>query len=246
MGAHGHVRRRPRFAAVPGAPDPTARLRLLQLASPVLPVGAFAYSQGLEHAIAAGTVHDEATARQWIADALTFSVARWELPAVLHMLHAWRGEAHDALALLDALFVASRETAELRAETLQMGHSLVRLLADVDALGGASHAARLTAWPCVSYPAAWTAVAATLAIDDVAVLEAYGWSWLENQVLAALKAVPLGQSAGQRLLAALTAVLAGIIPDVLQTPAGALANWTPGLALASAGHETQYSRLFRS
>ncbi len=200
--------------------------RLLQLASPALPVGAYSYSQGLESAIGAGLVHDAQSAERWIGDVLELSVGKMEAPVLWRMMH---GEA------LNELFLASRETAELRAETLQMGYSLQRLLA---ALG-------LGTVPSdeVSYPAAYAHAVLRLQIQPREALIAYLWSWLENQVMAAVKAVPLGQTAGQKILLNLGARL-----DVLadQAPRLEPANFTPGLAVLSAQHETQYSRLFRS
>src|SRR5262245_31590783 len=98
--------------------------RLLQLASPTLPVGAYSYSQGLEAAIDAGWVSDAETAQRWIGDVLEFSMARMELPVLRRLIDEPRQELND-------FFIASRETAELRAETLQMGHSLARLLGEV-------------------------------------------------------------------------------------------------------------------
>ena len=200
--------------------------RLLQLASPALPVGAYSYSQGLEAAVEAGIVTDAASAEAWIADALELSIGRFEAPVLWRML---QGEA------LNEFFLAGRETAELRAETLQMGHSLKKL---VEELG-------FGAVPLdePAYPAAYAFAVRRLQLDPREALIAYLWSWLENQVLAALKAVPLGQSAGQKIL-----LLLGNRLETIAREAQFIepANFTPGLAMLSARHETQYSRLFRS
>ena len=200
--------------------------RLLQLASPTLPVGAYSYSQGLEAAVEAGIVTDAASAEAWIGDALQFSIGRFEAPVLWRMM---QGEE------LNELFLASRETAELRAETVQMGHSLKRLLEDL-ALG-------TLASEEPSYPAAYAFAARRLQVEPREALVAYLWSWLENQVMAAIRAVPLGQTAGQKILFALGAKLEKIAE---QTQAAPLSNFTPGLAMLSTRHETQYSRLFRS
>ena len=201
--------------------------RLLQLASPTLPVGAYSYSQGLEAAVEAGIVSDAASAERWIADVLEFSVARMEAPLLWRMLH---GED------LNEIFIASRETAELRAETLQMGHSLCRLLEDLG----------FTDLPKgdVSFPAAFALAARKWSIEPRAALLAYMWSWLENQVMAAVKAVPLGQTAGQKILFCLGEGLERVAHEA--RTGVELLNFAPGLALLSARHETQYSRLFRS
>jgi urease accessory protein len=207
--------------------DTSSLARLLQLASPALPVGAYSYSQGLEAAVEAGIVHDAASAAAWIADVLELSVSRMEAPILWRMM---RGED------LDELFVASRETAELRAETLQMGHSLVQLLAAL-ALGDASDES-------ISYPAAYARAVRALNVEPRDALVAYLWSWLENQVMSAVKAVPLGQTAGQRMLLDLGGRLDAIAQQASR--ASDPCNFAPGLAMLSARHETQYSRLFRS
>jgi urease accessory protein len=200
--------------------------RLLQLASPTLPVGAYSYSQGLEAAVEAGIVHDAASAERWIGDALELSIGRFEAPVLWRML---QGED------LDELFLASRETAELRAETLQMGHSLRKLIGDLD-LGCIVEEE-------VTYPAAFAFAVAKMKIEAREALVAYLWSWLENQVLAAVKTVPLGQTAGQRMLLALGNQLERIAEEAMK---GEPRNFVPGLAVLSSRHETQYSRLFRS
>lgn len=200
--------------------------RLLQLASPTLPVGAYSYSQGLEAAIEAGIVRDAASAERWIGDLLELSMAKMEAPLLWRMMH---GEA------LDELFLASRETAELRAETLQMGFSLKKLLSELG-LGEVPGDE-------VCYPAAYAYAVQQLQIDFRQALLAYLWSWLENQVMAAVKAVPLGQTAGQKMLLSLGKRLE---PLAEAMPGAEPCNFTPGLAVLSARHETQYSRLFRS
>jgi len=201
-------------------------VRLLQLASPTLPVGAYSYSQGLEAAVEAGVVHDAASAEAWIADALEFSLGRFEAPLLWRML---QGEA------LNDLFLAGRETAELRAETLQMGHSLAKLMSE---LGLGSVPLEEPAYPTV-----YAFAAARLALDREEALLAYLWSWLENQVMAAVKAVPLGQTAAQKILLSLGGRLEAIADAA---PSVSLGNFAPGLAMLSTLHETQYSRLFRS
>jgi urease accessory protein len=199
--------------------------RLLQLASPVLPVGAYSYSQGLESAVEAGIVTDALSAERWIADVLELSPARMELAVLRQQLEQPTQETND-------LFLASRETAELRAETVQMGHSLQKLLRELGVDVPIEQPAFPTAYACAAR--AW-------GVAERDALIAYLWSWLENQVMAAVKAVPLGQTAGQTILLSLGAKLeelAGAEPQ--------WSNFAPGLAFLSARHETQYSRLFRS
>ncbi len=207
--------------------DPISSLaRLLQLASPTLPVGAYSYSQGLEAAVEAGIVKDAASAEAWIADALQFSMGRMEAPVLWRLL---QGES------LNDFFAASRETAELRAETLQMGHSLKRL---IDELGLGS-----VAEDAPAFPTAFAFAVRKLNIEPREAMVAYLWSWLENQVMAAIMALPLGQTAGQRILLSLGERLAAIAEEAETVEP---ANFIPGLAILSAKHESQYSRLFRS
>ena len=223
----------------------TALARLLQLASPALPVGAYSYSQGLEAAVEAGVIADAASAGRWIADALTLSVARFEAPAWCRLHAAWLARDGDEVRRLNELFCATRETAELRAETLQMGYSLRRLCMEMGEFD-ANALAGLAKMDEISFPTAFTFVAAGWDIPARDALVAYLWSWLENQVMAALKAVPLGQTDGQRLLFRLGASLSGIADEAAAAEDATLANFAPGLAIASSRHETQYSRLFRS
>lgn len=220
-----------------------ALARLLQLASPTLPVGAYTYSQGLEWAAHAGWVVDEASALEWIGGLLENAIGAFEAPLVASAHRAWlRRDVEEAMRL-DALFVASRESAELRAETLQMGYSLRRMLDDVpdlprpDAFG---------VQESMSFPIVWAGVAAACAVGEENSVAAYLWSWCENQTMAALKSVPLGQSAGQRTLAALGARLPAIARRAMAMPEDEWRNCAPGLAIACSRHETQYSRLFRS
>ena len=204
--------------------------RLLQLASPTLPVGAYSYSGGLEAAVEAGVVHDAASAERWIGDVLEFSMACVEAPILLRMLsdpQAW-----------NEVFLASRETAELRAETVQMGYSLNRLCVDLG----------LCEVPVAepSYPAAFAHAAAKWKIEPDAALQAYLWAWIENQVMAAVKAIPLGQTDGQRILLSLGNRIERLVKEIIKMKDEDIVNFVPSLALLSARHETQYSRLFRS
>lgn len=223
----------------------TSLARLLQLASPALPVGAYSYSQGLEAAVEAQVVTDSESAGRWIGDALTLSLAKFEAPAWCRLYSAWQARDFDEVRRLNGVFCATRETAELRAETLQMGYSLRRLCVELGEFD-AGAIAELQRMEEIVFPAAFTFVATRWEIPERDALVAYLWSWLENQVMAALKAVPLGQTDGQRLLLRLGAALSSIAEEAMAAEDAMLANFAPGLAIASSRHETQYSRLFRS
>ena len=217
-------------------------LRLFQLASPGFPVGAYSYSQGLEAAVEARIVRDAASAARWIGDVLALSVGTMEAPVFLRLAAAWRCGDLQAVRRWNAEFVASRETAELRAETLQMGYSLRELLRALSV--GDSRALEAIEEP--AYPTAFTFAVAAWGIDPREALSAYLFAWVENQVLAALKAVPLGQTHGQRLLLGIAQAIPALVEDAAAMADDDLANFAPGLALLSARHETQYSRIFRS
>jgi len=212
--------------------------KLLQLASPTLPVGAYSYSGGLEAAIEDGIVSDAASAERWIGDVLEFSMARMEGPILFSFIHSFNRKHLNETQELNERFLASRETAELRAETVQMGYSLNRLLKDLDA--GEVPVEE------PSFPAAYAYAAAQWKIEPEAALQAYLWAWLENQVMAAVKAIPLGQTDGQRMLLSLGGLLPSLAAKAKNMKEQDLGNFAPGLALLSAKHETQYSRLFRS
>lgn len=220
----------------------TARRRLWQLISPTLPVGAYSYSTGLEYAVDAGWVADADAVRDWIRAQLLHLHARVDLPALIRLHAAWVAGDGAAVARWNAWLRASRETAELRAEDLNQGRALARLLTDLDLARAAAWARRDDA--CWATLFALAAAAWSIPLDEV--LDGYLWSWCENQVAAAVKLVPLGQTDGQRLLGELS----GCFTEVAELAQGLededLGGSLPGVTLASMLHETQYSRLFRS
>ena len=225
--------------------DIVALPKLLQLCSTMLPVGAFSYSQGLEYAIEARYVHDAQAAQAWIGDVLDVSLSSFEVPVMTRMQDAWQLADIDKALYWNSYFIASRETAEMRAETLQMGYSLVRLLEQLDDIPEL-HIAALRQLSEVSFPCAFALATSAWKISPIAAAYAYLWSWLENQVSAALKAVPLGQVAGQRILSELGKRLPGLADKSMLLEDNELNNFSPMLAIVSSQHETQYSRLFRS
>jgi urease accessory protein len=220
-------------------PDSALKLaRLLQLASPALPVGAYSYSQGLEAAVAAGLVDDAGAAERWIGDMLEYSVARLEAPLLLRLIESWRADDYARVNHWNGLFLAGRESAELRAETLQMGYSLRKLVTELEVTDekALAHLDRLDE---VTFPAAFAFAVAQWQIPAAQALVAYLWTWMENQVMAALKLVPLGQTQGQRLLLRLGARLAEIAQRASATGDDELGSFAPRLAILSSIHETQ-------
>ncbi|NBP26472.1 MAG: urease accessory protein UreF [Betaproteobacteria bacterium] len=201
----------------------------MQLSSPALPIGGFAYSQGLEWAIEEGTVSDYDSTQSWITDMLHFSLGR--------------ANHFEELASLNTRIYALKETAELRQETAQMGQSLARLFSIWD---GAACLSEITLTRPWTYPAAHAGLCASTGLDESTGMTSFAWSWCENQVLTAIKHVPLGQTDGQRLLQGLHAELQAAIQTAQGLDLSRMGSALFGLAIASARHETQYSRLFRS
>jgi urease accessory protein len=176
---------------------------------------------------------------------LELVVASGEAAVLWRMLAASEGGRWREALEWNDWFRASRETAELRSETEQMGTSLVRVAADMDVLDSPARTAAAAMAP-VTLPAAYALVARGFRVPSEGALTAYLWSWLENQVLCAMKTVPLGHFAGQRLLVALGARIPAVGAIARSIGDHEVASFAPGLALASSRHETQYTRLFRS
>jgi urease accessory protein len=223
---------------------PSGLLQLIWLASPALPIGGFSYSEGLEAAIEQGLVHDEPSATDWVVDQLHLTQSRGDMAVLAQAIPAWQCMDTSRLQALNNWVMATRETAEMRLQTEQMGRSLLDWLRNLQQASDTQLACCAKLPP--TYPLAM-ALALSLAqapLDQA--LQACAFGWAENMTQAALKAVPLGQNAGQRMLAR----LAREIPLAVQT-AMALQDedrqaFNPMLAILSARHETQYSRIFRS
>jgi urease accessory protein len=218
---------------------------LLHLASPALPIGAFSYSQGLEAAIEHGLIDDGDSARKWIESGLVNVLARGELPMLAHQMSHWKTHDIEALERTNDDYLASRESAELRRETEQMGWSLAQLCASLE-WGDDARRATLASIKPIAQPTAFAFAACAHDASPEAVLAAYAFSWVENQAAAALKAVPLGQLAGQRIIVALRGPIGEAVQRALATPLDRINTFAPQLGVLSARHESQYSRLFRS
>lgn len=259
----------PRIAPRPTPLSAGARLQLMWLASPALPVGGFSYSEGLEAAIDASLVTNEAQAARWLRDQLLLAVARSDLAVVARAVPAWQRQDFDRVRELNDWVVQTRETAELRLQTEQMGRSLVEWLRNghrppLDTLQAPAHAPETDPSlalcaalpPAPTWPIAFALAVArclpptnSLTDGEPALREAllsFTFGWAENMVQAAVKAVPLGQNAGQRLLGTLADALPALVARAEATDDAQRQNFAPGLAILAARHENQYSRLFRS
>ncbi len=241
------------------------RLQLMWLASPALPVGGFSYSEGLEAAVDTGRVHDEASARAWLVDQLHLSLARADLAVMAAAVPAWQRQDMDRVRELNDWVVHTRETSELRLQAEQMGRSLVEWLrqrtgearqeASDTRLAQCAALQPAPTWPvafalavaqCLPPSGSGSAHATQGAAQVHEALLTFAFGWAENMVQAAIKSVPLGQTAGQRILQSLIEAIPVAIDHALSLPDSQRQAFTPMLAILSSRHETQYSRLFRS
>jgi urease accessory protein len=219
-----------------------ALLRLLQLASPALPVGAYAYSQGLEWAVEAGWVDDEPSLAEWLRAQLVESFARVDLPTFARLYDAATRNDDLGMRRWSAELSARRETRELAADDRDRGHALARLLRDL----GVAAAAPWTERDDAPFAAVAALAAVAWDVPLVPAMHAHAYGWLENQVLAGVKLVPLGQVAGQRLLLALADTIPAACATARTLDDDDIGGSLPIVAIASSLHETQYTRLFRS
>ena len=222
-----------------GASGSMALLRLLWLASPALPIGAYAYSRGLEYAVCDGSIADAEGARQWIDGVLERQVAALDAPVLARLHDAWSADNQTDVARWDDFLCAARESGELSLEDGQLSRSLLRLLRETGVARASTPGVR-------SYAAAFALACVHWGISRADAVLAYMFVFVESQVTAAIKLVPLGQTSGQHVLTALLARIEQLAGSALGLPDAELGSFTPGLAMASALHETQYSRLFRS
>lgn len=217
-------------------------LNLMRLTSPSLPIGAFAYSQGLEFACDQDWVKDEDSARDWIAGLLRNAQTCVDVPLLVRLFDAWQAGSADKVAYWSRYLLACRESRELRSEDRHLGKALSKLLADL----GIRQAGQIMDAPYVTYATAFSLAATQWQVSKADACTGYLWAWCENQVNAAIKLIPLGQTAGQRMLSSLIDEIPVRVKTGLQLQDDDLGSTAVGLGIASANHESQYSRLFRS
>ncbi|MEO8542656.1 MAG: urease accessory protein UreF [Burkholderiaceae bacterium] len=244
------------LASAEAAPARASDLvRLMWLASPALPIGGFSYSEGLESAIDRIGLRTPNAVSGWLQDQLQLTLARSDLALVAQAILAWRARDLVRVSALNEWVLRTRESSELRLQTEQMGRSMMDWLRnqhtgdDPDVTLAATGADVTTlSRHCGSptYPVAFALAASTTGAPLADCLSSYAFGWAENMVQAAVKAVPLGQNAGQRILADLANCIDSAVADALACDDDNRQAFAPMLAILSAQHETQYSRLFRS
>lgn len=212
-------------------------LKLLTLSSTALPVGAYCYSQGVESAIETGLIQDEASSMAYFEEVLEMLLVRFELPVLKRLVQSY---ADDTEFLHWAnLYKASRESKELLAESQQLAFSLNAWIKDVLKMP-------VEVKKQFGFVPVYAQLCGRLGLNEADVLTAYSFSVLENQVLAAVKTVPLGQMSGQRILWHLHSLVPQAVEQALALQDDELSSALPRYAMLSMQHETQYSRLFRS
>lgn len=217
-------------------------LHLLHMVSPALPVGAYAYSQGQEYAVELGLLPDYDGAERWIDGVMRHSLTGLDLPLLQRLYRAWQADDIEQVHYWNRFTQAARESAEFELEDVQMGKALMRLLKSLElpaALAWDRHQP-------ASFVTAFALAAVHWRVDEDSLMQGFCWSWLENQVAAATKLVPLGQTQAQQLLIALMPAVEDCCRRAVDIADEDLGAGLPALALISAQHETQYSRLFRS
>ena len=220
--------------------DNIAILRLLQFASPTLPVGAFAYSQGMESAVHHGYIKNAEQTQAWVSGVLSNNIGKLDLPFLKSLYEAITANEFATVDQLNQQIISFRETTEIRQESTQMGKALRRLLIDMQ-LWDEHMPAKEIDWTTAF---ALMAVSNNLSVNDC--LLAHAWSWCENQVAAAIKLVPLGQTEGQKILYQLSLELVDVVKRALLYEMPKVSSLAFNLSILSSEHETQYSRLFRS
>ena len=218
-------------------------LRLLQLASSNLPVGGYTFSQGLEFAIDSGWLTSVAAVEQWIEQSLHVSLAYADIPVLKRQYHCIEREDYEQFIKWNQTVLAMRETRELLLADKAMGNALIRLLVNRKT---ALPAALLQGMSAMAMPSAFSLAASDAGLELEEACLAYSWTALENQVMAATKLLPMGQTQAQQSLAKLSPVLMRAVSLGLNINDETMGMSLPGVAMASAKHETQYSRLYRS
>ncbi len=223
--------------------DSTALLTLLQLTSPALPVGAYSYSEGLETLVDQGLIKSAADLQTWLTESLATGSISIEAAILIRAHRAWTTGNQQQVVYWNHWLSATRETAELQQQNWQMGRSLLKLLRDLYPQSDWSGWDMTENWNM----AIVFALAAGLAeIDEYTAVLGYLHSWASNLVSAGVKLIPLGQTAGQKLMLQLAKSITISADRSLILPDDQLFSCSWGLAIASMTHEIQYSRLFRS
>ncbi len=221
--------------------DSNSQHRLFQLISPSLPIGSFTYSQGLEWAYEIGWINNAEQMEAWLEDLMQTALARLEVPLLLRLMKAWHEQDRESIIYWNQYLMASRESAELKQEEKNRGRALATLLATL-----APCEASLNPFIAANQTSAFAYACVQWSIKPEQACSGFIWSWLENLVLTAVKIIPLGQTQGQSSLFNLSQHITKTYESALKHDDADIGYSNFALAIASAQHETQYTRLYRS
>lgn len=218
-----------------------ALTRLFQLISPSLPIGSYTYSQGIEWAVESGWVENEMQLQEWLKGLLQSTMLYLDLPLLVRFMNAWSNQDEVAIIRWNDYLIASRETAELRLEEVNRARAFSQILISLE-----PEAKKVKKMLLVSQHACFSYACSRWGISIKQACNGLLWSWLENQALSAVKIIPLGQTAGQRVVFSLTELFPHIIEQALSVKDDDLGASSLAQSITSSMHETQYTRLFRS
>lgn len=229
----------------PEAFEGAALYRLMAWLSPAYPVGAFSYSSGIEWAVESGDVKDAGTLREWLGAMLEHGSGFCDAVFFVHTHRAVTLGKPKLLAEVAELAAAFAASKERHLETTAQGRAFV------DATRAAWHCDALDtlrdAWDGpVAYPVAVGVAASGHGILAETALHAFLHALVSNWISAGVRLVPLGQTDGQRVLAALENIIAATAQRALAASLDDLGSATLRADIGSMKHETQYTRLFRS
>lgn len=222
--------------------DRQSLLALLHLSSPGLPIGAFAYSQGLEYALDCGWCSNATEVQSWIECNLKTGLGQLDMPIYRRMYHAWQNRSESELQHWNQTLLAFRESRELYDEDVQVGSAFAQWHLGQDS--GRQAELSLCPTPTVVSMHALASILGYIPIEQA--LLGFTWSWCENQVASVSKAMPMGQTDGQRILQAMLPVIEAAVQGSAALRDDQIGSGLVGMAIASSLHECQYSRLFRS
>ena len=225
--------------------SPLGLNRLLQLCSANLPVGGFSFSQGLEYAVEMGWVHNPGSTKEWIGFNLSQSIAYTDLALLKRLQTSLIDDDFASFRKWNQHALACRESNELYLADVAMGKALMRLLKDIQGIDSQRYITFIQEKE-ISFVSAFALSAYLFGLELSAMQSGFCWAYIDNQVAAATKLVPLGQTQGQNLLFELTKQVEPAIEQANQMEDENIGASLPRLAMASAWHETQYTRLFRS
>lgn len=215
-------------------------LHWMQWSSPSLPIGGFSWSRGLEAAVQLDWVTSEASFEEWLIPQIYHAMAESDLPYLIRLYQAWGNDNLEKVQYWNDLVIASRETHQLRQEERLSAKALKRLMEKTGLLG------EITLPEQPSTLCLFALRASLLSLPVEALLTSTLWTWMDAQIAAGIKLIPLGQTSGQQIFQRMVPHMEAAITKSIGIEDANIGNSMPGHVMAAALHETCYSRLFRS